>query len=161
MAGKTPSAAATEWQERLEFLLKEEACLADPAQKCHIRELIEAAADKVREHQAAPHLLSPPRDAESKRQARKLEALYDRKMDLALVGEDVTAVTREINDVRRFLHRGPLLHPGDFLADGRFKLGQIAGQGGFATVWQAADRDEGRVVALKVLHPHHGQDLSR
>ncbi len=160
MAGENPKTIITEWQEKLEFLLKEEAQLADPEQKFRIRKLIEGVSEKLREFRTAPVSPPLPRDAESQSQARKLEDLYERKRDLALAGKDVTRITKQINDIRSLLHRGPLLRPGDLLADGRFKLGQIIGQGGFATVWQAADR-EGHVVALKVLHAHHGQDSSR
>ncbi|MCA9697203.1 MAG: protein kinase [Myxococcales bacterium] len=37
---------------------------------------------------------------------------------------------------------------------GRYELRQHLGQGGFATVWRAYDRQSGDVVAVKVLHHH-------
>lgn len=67
----------------------------------------------------------------------------------------------EILDVRRLLRQGPQLRPGEFLGDGRYELLEPIGKGGFATVWKAWDAESERLVALKVLHGHHGEDRSR
>ncbi len=162
MPDPTPQAdAAAEWQEKLGFLLKEEARLSDPAQKHTVRKQIQEAEERIRELSVEPPAAPPPRDAESERHTRHLKQLYQRKKELTLAGDDVTAVLDEIKDVRRLLRRGPILHPGDLLADGRFELDEAVGQGGFATVWKAWDAGQERVVALKVLHSHHAQDRSR
>ncbi|MBN2495006.1 MAG: serine/threonine protein kinase [Deltaproteobacteria bacterium] len=44
-------------------------------------------------------------------------------------------------------------HPGDILFD-RFTLVDCVGSGGVASVWRAVDGEDGREVALKILHPH-------
>ncbi len=154
------SSALELWQEKLAALLDEEPLLEDPGQKFRVRKQIEEAQARIRELQAMEPILSP-RDSESELQAQKLEKLYGRRRDLKLADQGVTAITEEIKDVRRLIHRGPVLRSGDYLSDGRFKLGQIAGKGGFATVWKAVDCETDRIVAVKVLHAHHGQDLSR
>ncbi len=46
--------------------------------------------------------------------------------------------------------------PGDLLAD-RYRLVEIAGQGGFGMVFRAIDLKLERVVALKLLHPAHSR----
>jgi formylglycine-generating enzyme required for sulfatase activity len=56
--------------------------------------------------------------------------------------------------------RDPNLVVGDVLAD-RYELLEVAGDGGFATVWRARDRSESREVAVKVLHPQWWRDQSR
>jgi Protein kinase domain len=45
------------------------------------------------------------------------------------------------------------LAPGTVLAD-RFEVHGVLGRGGMATVYLAHDREDGRNVALKLLHPH-------
>jgi serine/threonine protein kinase len=48
--------------------------------------------------------------------------------------------------------------PGDSLCDGRFQIQEWLGQGAFATVWRATDRQRGDDVALKVLHDRYALD---
>ena len=83
----------------------------------------------------------------------------------AVCGRTARTVRREGGPGNRFSLPLSLLHPGDLLADGRFELHETAGEGGFATVWKTWDHDANdggeRLVALKVLHGHHGKDLSR
>ena len=156
--------AVAVWQEKLEFLLEKEAVLAAPAQQFEVRKQIQEAEEKIRELTASPQPMPPP-DPENEENTRRLKELYTRKKELTLAGSDATAVTNEILDVRRLVRRGPVLGPGDLLADGRFELQETVGQGGFATVWKAWDNDAnntgGLLVALKVLHSHHGQDRNR
>lgn len=126
--------AIAKWQERLEFLLEKEAQLSDPAQQFTVHQQIQEAEERIRELSIAPLPSPPPRDPESERHNRRLKELYRRKKELTLAGDDTTAVLEEIKDVRRLIHRGPILHPGDLLAEGRFELHEAAGQGGFGYV---------------------------
>nr|WP_232296531.1 serine/threonine-protein kinase [Plesiocystis pacifica] len=56
----------------------------------------------------------------------------------------------EISQLRTQLSAGPILHPGNILAD-RFRLIELAGDGGFADVWRAHDRHTETLVAVKIL----------
>ncbi len=53
------------------------------------------------------------------------------------------------------------MHAGDLLQDGRYKLWNVIGSGGFATVWRAYDRKRQQPVAIKLLHGQYAQDRSR
>ena len=46
---------------------------------------------------------------------------------------------------------------GDVLG-GRYRLVELLGQGGMATIYRATDAQLGREVAVKVLHPEYGRD---
>lgn len=46
---------------------------------------------------------------------------------------------------------------GDVLG-GRYRLVELLGQGGMATIYRATDAQLGREVAVKVLHPQYGRD---
>jgi len=94
-------------------------------------------------------------------QISALEEAYLRKEELTIAGGDTGAVEREILELRREMRQGGRLRSGDLLADGRFRLVESLGHGGFATVWKAYDRQEQRLVAVKVLHGQHGADQSR
>ena len=93
--------------------------------------------------------------------ATKLEAAYERREQLTIAGQDTTAIDSEILKLRRKQRRGSTLKAGEFLHNGRFRLANAVGSGGFATVWKAYDRKEKRVVAVKVLHGQFEQDASR
>jgi formylglycine-generating enzyme required for sulfatase activity len=92
---------------------------------------------------------------------RALEDRYHQEEELLSRGGDATAVRAEILDIRRHLREGGRLHPGDFLANGRFKLIEPLGKGGFATVWKAFDKRERNLVAIKVLHGQWADDRTR
>src|SRR5690242_12863941 len=47
--------------------------------------------------------------------------------------------------------------PGEVIAE-RFELEELVGTGGMSSVYRAKDRLLERNVALKVLHPHYGDD---
>jgi serine/threonine protein kinase len=90
-----------------------------------------------------------------------LEVAYRRLEDESTSGEDTTSVREEILRIRREIRDGPRLQAGEFLSDGRFRLIDILGRGGFATVWKAWDRKRHELVAVKVLHGQHSEDRSR
>jgi formylglycine-generating enzyme required for sulfatase activity len=92
---------------------------------------------------------------------RALEAAYQREEELLTQGGDSRSVKAEILDIRRQLREGGRLHAGDFLANGRFKLIEQLGRGGFATVWKAFDKRERTPVAIKVLHGQFVDDRTR
>jgi tRNA A-37 threonylcarbamoyl transferase component Bud32 len=89
------------------------------------------------------------------------EDLYARRERLIIAEEDTQALDSEILDVRRLLRKGPQLQPGELLLDGRFRLVGTLGQGGFATVFKAYDRQLKCLVAIKVLHAQHYEDRTR
>ncbi len=81
--------------------------------------------------------------------------------ELTMSGQDASAALAEILDLRRQIREGGRLKPGDFLADGRFRLLEQIGKGGFSTVFKAYDRQERCLVAVKVLHGQYGDDRTR
>jgi serine/threonine protein kinase len=106
---------------------------------------------------------NPPADQPAWRQAllSALEVAYQCKEDCLSTGQDTTAIQAEIVDLRRQLRDGRLFQPGDFLLEGRFKLVERLGAGGFATIWKALDRRRQRLVAIKVLHHQYADDRNR
>jgi serine/threonine protein kinase len=48
----------------------------------------------------------------------------------------------------------------DGLVSGRYRLGDLLGTGGSASVFEAVDTCDGSAVALKLLHPHLAQDAA-
>ncbi|MCA9710353.1 MAG: SUMF1/EgtB/PvdO family nonheme iron enzyme, partial [Myxococcales bacterium] len=84
--------------------------------------------------------------------AARLEDLYALLAERKIAGEDTTAIDQEILELRRRKRHGPTLHPGEHLGQGRFRLVEVIGQGGFAVVWKAYNNKERRLVAVKVLH---------
>lgn len=92
--------------------------------------------------------------------AAALERAYLQKAERESRGLETTEIREEILSLRRQLREGGRLYAGDFFADGRFKLLEPIGVGGFATVWRAYDRGR-RVVAIKILHGQYAADRTR
>ncbi|MCP4664591.1 MAG: protein kinase, partial [bacterium] len=93
--------------------------------------------------------------------SQELEDAYRQKEELVTAGRETTAIDGEILALRRRIREGGQLNAGDFLADGRFKLIEQIGHGGFATVWKAYDRKTRQPVAVKVLHGQYAEDRTR
>jgi len=93
--------------------------------------------------------------------AARLEDAYARREALLVVGEATVDLDAEILELRRALRRGPTLHPGEYLGNGRFRLIEVIGRGGFALVWKAYDTKERRLVAVKVLHGELAREPNR
>lgn len=93
--------------------------------------------------------------------AERLDAAYLFKEQLTIQGENTDEINKAILSLRREQRDGPTLNKDDFLGEGRFRLLEIVGQGGFATVWKAYDRKENDLVAIKVLHGQFARDASR
>ncbi|MEN8183647.1 MAG: protein kinase, partial [Myxococcota bacterium] len=93
--------------------------------------------------------------------AARLDSAYQRREELTVAGEDTTEVNAEILELRREQRHGPTLHADEYLGEGRFRLIEVIGQGGFATVWKAYDKKAGRTVAIKVLHGQLARVASR
>lgn len=82
-----------------------------------------------------------------------IQRAYARRERLLAAHQPTEGVDLEISGLRMRLRRDGLLHAGDLLADGRYLLLALAGEGLSASVWRAHDHKLGRAVALKVLHP--------
>lgn len=82
-----------------------------------------------------------------------LQRAYARRERLLAAQQPTDAVDGEISGLRQRLRKDGQLHAGDLLADGRYLLLAVAGEGLSSTVWRAQDHKLGKVVALKVLHP--------
>jgi serine/threonine protein kinase len=90
-----------------------------------------------------------------------LEEAYAWKEKLRREGADTRPADDEVRKVRRQLRDGAGLEAGHVLANGRYRLLQPIGSGGFAVVWEAHDREHDTYVAVKVLHPHIAGDRVR
>jgi DNA-binding response OmpR family regulator len=90
-----------------------------------------------------------------------LEEAYAWKETLKRGGADTRPADEEVWKLLRQLRDGAWLEAGHVLADGRYRLLQPLGSGGFAVVWEAHDRLIDTYVAVKVLHPHIASDPVR
>ncbi len=91
--------------------------------------------------------------------SRALDEAYNREGELAARGEDPAKVRREIVALKREMREDGLC-AGDLL-DGRYKLLEPIGQGGFARVWKTWDQTLRQLVALKALHQQYARDHTR
>ena len=109
-----------------------------------------------------PEALQPDYPDEQTRDlSQALDAAYKRLDDLVAAGQDTTVVQNKILSLRRQIREGGQLKEGDFLSNGRFKLLERIGYGGFASVWKGVDRQHHELVALKVLHGQYAHDRTR
>jgi formylglycine-generating enzyme required for sulfatase activity len=93
----------------------------------------------------------------------RLDDLYQQRDD-AIAASDharIASLNAQIVAIKREKRAAGQLDAGDFLGDGRYKLLERRGKGGFATVWRAWDTRDKATVAIKVLHADHVQDRSR
>jgi formylglycine-generating enzyme required for sulfatase activity len=93
----------------------------------------------------------------------RLDDLYQQRAD-AITASDhtrIASLNAQIVAVKREKRAAGQLEAGDFLGDGRYKLVERRGKGGFATVWRAWDTRDKATVAIKVLQADHAQDRSR
>jgi serine/threonine protein kinase/nucleoside phosphorylase len=95
---------------------------------------------------------------DQRRWALELKEKQAEKRRRSIAKEDVSEIDESILDLRRKLRDGPEPMPGYTLAEGRFILIRVLGQGGFGTVWEAWDDTEGIHVAVKILHGRLGRD---
>lgn len=115
------------------------------------KEIVELAEDR------SPRYADTP----SRELAEALEEAFLRHEDLMSAGGDTGASLETILDLKRRMREEGQLKPGDYLAEGRFRLLDVLGRGGFSTVFRAYDRREQGLVAVKVLHTQYSQDRSR
>lgn len=90
-----------------------------------------------------------------------LEVAFEERDRLIAMGADTLAVDKKILELKRTAREGGRLRSDDFLDGGRYRLVRALGTGGFATVWEAFDRQERVSVAVKVLHSQFAADSSR
>ncbi len=99
-------------------------------------------------------------DADRLRLLAKLEDARVRKRRLDAAGVPTREVDDEILALKRGLREGGQLRQGDILG-GRYSLLRRLGRGGFATVWEAEDREQHTRVAVKILHAELAGDVTR
>ncbi len=90
----------------------------------------------------------------------KLEVARTRRRRLTGAGASTASIDEEIRALKRQLREGGQLQQGDLLGS-RYTLLRCLGRGGFATVWEAEDREEHGRVAVKVLHANLAGDIQR
>ncbi len=127
-----------------------------------LRTLRDASSPLVSSSESIPANVQPRFQNEGMRTlSEALEAAYERQEKLLISGKDTTAVRKEILDLKREMRKGVQLKAGEFLWDGRLKLLEPVGSGGFATIWKGYHRRRRELVAIKVLHGQHVEDRSR
>ncbi len=100
-------------------------------------------------------------DAASRELAEALEAAQLQYEELVCTDGDPSKALEQMLNLKRQLREGGQLQAGDYLANGRFRLLEERGRGGFATVFKAYDRQGQELVAVKVLHGQLARDRTR
>ena len=114
-------------------------------------------------HKTINQALVAPESEEGQRRAElreKLEALYLQRERQRMFGKDFSQIDVQIVAIKRKQRQSPKLQEGEVLDD-RYRLIEVIGKGGFGRVWQAFDRKERQLVAIKVLHVDQGDDPRR
>ena len=110
----------------------------------------------------APEHSSEDRSENSRAEiSAALESAYEERAERTADSGDSAELDSRILELRRRLREGGVLRHGDLLADGRFKLLEPLGAGGFARVWRCYDRQRHEIVATKVLHGQYARDRTR
>ena len=91
----------------------------------------------------------------------RLKQTYGKKEELETSGQDPARVQQQILALKHQILEGRQLEAGDFLAARRFKLIEVIGSGGYATIWKAYDRQLHQLVVVKVLHGRFAHDRTR
>ena len=100
-------------------------------------------------------------DKPSRQLADSLAAAYRQLEELVSADQDTRDARETVLDLKRRLREEGQLKPGDFLAEGRYRLLHVLGRGGFSTVFKAYDRLTTQTVAVKALHTQYSQDKTR
>jgi hypothetical protein len=108
-----------------------------------------------------PELGSSALPEPTRKLIQKLEDAQGQKEMRVLAGESTAKVDRKILELRRAIREDGRLKSGDFLGEGRYRLHELLGEGGFGSVWKAYDRKLQQVVAVKVLHPRMENEQTR
>lgn len=101
-----------------------------------------------------------PAEAQASALREELDQLYLLREQRMPSHEGTADLDARIVQIKRAQRESPQLKEGDLLGD-RYWLQRLLGKGGFAKVWQAFDRIERRLVALKVLHRELSEDPRR
>lgn len=122
-----------------------------------IRKVIEELRSEPQNSEAEPQYMNEA----TRELSQALDAAYRERAELLTSGGDTKDLNSTIIGLKRQLREGPQLQAGDFLLDGRFKLLEPIGQGGFARVWKAYDTKRREMVAVKSLHSQYSDDKTR
>ena len=120
-------------------------------------------ADDLSAQVEIDHLLSLP-CTDEERQRRELfdtlETFYEERGRLQEQRLSTSEIDGQIVRIKRTLRQVAEVMEGAIL-DGRYRLIESIGRGGFARVWRAFDRRSQRFVAVKILHRQQGDERRR